>query len=156
MTTKTTTTETDLVITRVFNARRELVFKAWTDPKAMVQWWGPRGFTTPLCESDPRPGGAIRIHMRAPDGRIYPSVGTYHEVVEPERVVATTSVLDAEGNELLEVLNTVTFLEHADGTELTLRAHVVKSTPQAAPMLAGMKEGWRQTLDRLGEFLARH
>jgi len=72
-----TNEEQELVLTRVFDAPRELVFKAWTDPKHVAQWWGPHGFTNPVCELDLRPGGAILIHMRGPDGVVYPMTGTY-------------------------------------------------------------------------------
>jgi uncharacterized protein YndB with AHSA1/START domain len=107
----------DLVITRMFDAARELVFKAWTDPKQMAQWWGPKGFTNPVCELDVRPGGAILIHMRGPDGVIYPMYGTFHEIVEPERLVMTTSAVpDEAGSDQLEVLNTITFAEGAKGS----------------------------------------
>ena len=62
--------EHQLRITRVFDAPREVVFKAWTDPQLLAQWWGPKGFTNPVCELDARPGGAIRVHMRGPDGTV--------------------------------------------------------------------------------------
>ncbi len=145
-----------LVITRVFDAPRELVFKAWTDPKRVAQWWGPKGFTNPVCELDVRPGGAIRIDMRGPDGVLYPMKGVFHEIVEPERLVVTTSALeDEEGNPQLEVLTTVTFAEHNGKTKLTLQAVVVKAAPAAAGALSGMELGWRQSLDRLAEHLAK-
>jgi uncharacterized protein YndB with AHSA1/START domain len=142
----------ELVLERVFDAPRELVFKAWTDPKHVAQWWSPKGFTNPVCELDPRPGGAILIHMRAPDGVIYPMHGVFHEVTPPERLVmTTTAVEDESGNPGLEMLNTVTFAEHNGKTKLTLRATVVRSTPAAAGALGGMREGWSQSLDRLAE-----
>ncbi len=145
-----------LVITRVFDAPRDLVFKAWTDPQYVAQWWGPKGFTNPVCELDVRPGGAIRIDMRAPDGVTYPMKGVFHEIVAPERLVFTSSALeDDEGNPQLEVLTTVTFAEHNGKTKLTLEAVVVKATPAAAAALDGMELGWRQSLDRLAEHLAR-
>ncbi len=145
-----------LVITRVFDAPRELVFKAWTDPKHVAQWWGPKGFTNPVCELDVRPGGAIRIDMRGPDGVLYPMKGVFHEIVEPARLVVTTSALeDEEGNPQLEVLTTVTFAEHNGKTKLTLQAVVVTAAPAAAGALAGMEQGWRQSLDRLAEYLAK-
>ncbi len=72
--------EWDLVMTREFDAPRELVFKAWTDAKQTAQWWGPKGFTNPVCELDVRVGGAIRIHMRAPDGVVYPMTGVFEEI----------------------------------------------------------------------------
>ncbi len=81
--------ERDFVITRVFDAPPELVFKAWTDPKHMARWWGPRIMTTPVCEMDVRPGGAYRIVMHAPDGSDYPITGVYREVTPPRRLVMT-------------------------------------------------------------------
>src|ERR1700720_2154803 len=99
----------ELVFTRVFDAPRSLVFAAWTDPKHMAAWWGPKGFTNPVCELDVRPGGVIRIDMRGPDGTVYPMTGAYREVVAPERLVFTASALDEKGRPLFEVLNTLTF-----------------------------------------------
>ena len=72
-----------MVLTRIFDAPREMVFKAWTDPERLKHWWGPKGFTNPVCEMNPRTGGAILIDMRGPDGRVYPII---HEIVEPERL----------------------------------------------------------------------
>jgi uncharacterized protein YndB with AHSA1/START domain len=139
----------DLVITRIFHAPRELVFMAWTDPEHLKQWWGPKDFTNPICELDLRPGGAIRIHMRAPDGTLYPMMGVFHEIVTPERLVFTTAALDKQGNPMFEVLTRVTFIEYGERTELTLTARVVKAKPAAAPYLSGMEQGWNQSLDRL-------
>src|SRR5229473_6885499 len=145
----------ELVLTRVFDAPRELVFKAWTDPKRVAQWWGPQGFTNPVCELDARPGGTIRIHMRGPNGIVYPMTGVYQEVVEPERLVFVSSALDANGNPMFDILNTVTFSEQNGKTKQTLRARVIKKTAQAAPYLAGMEQGWTQTLERLSAYLAK-
>jgi uncharacterized protein YndB with AHSA1/START domain len=153
----------ELVITRVFDAPRSLVFKAWTDPKHMAQWWGPKGFTNPLCEIDARPGGAIRIVMRAPEDvpaharGDHPMGGMFLEVIAPERLVFTATVDDADGDRLFEVLNTATFVEHGGKTTLTLhvQARVVKATAQVAMMLGGMEEGWNQSLDRLGALVVR-
>jgi uncharacterized protein YndB with AHSA1/START domain len=144
-----------VVITRILDAPRDLVFKAWTDPKHLARWWGPKWFTNPVCEVDVRPGGAIRIDMRAPDGVVYPMKGVFHEVVEPERLVFTSSALeDEDGNPRLENLNTVTFAEHEGKTKLTVRAVVVKAEPGSEGALAGMEEGWSQSLDSLTELLA--
>ena len=148
--------ERELVITRIFDAPRELVWKAWTDPKRLARWWGPNGFTNPVCELDVRPGGAIRIDMTGPDGVLYPIRGVFHEIVEPERLVFTTSAFeDGEGNPQLEVLNTVIFAELGGKTKLALKAVVVKSAPEVAGALAGMEEGWSQSLGRLAEELAK-
>jgi len=145
----------ELVLTRVFDAPRELVFKAWTDPKCVREWWGPHGFTNPVCELDARPGGAIRIHMRGPNGIVYPMTGVYQEVVEPERLVFISSALDADGHPMFDILNTVTFVEQDGKTKQTVRARVIKMTPQAPPYLAGMEQGWTQTLERLEAYLAK-
>jgi len=152
---KTANEEQELVLTRVFDAPRELVLKAWTDPKRVAQWWRPRGFTNPVCELDVRPGGAIRIHMRGPDGTVYPMTGVYQEVVEPERIVFTSAALDAEGNALFELLTTVTFAEQGGKTKQILRARVIKRTAQAAQYLKGMEAGWTQSLEHLAESLAK-
>ena len=93
--------EHELALTRVFDAPRELVWKVWTDPKHVARWWGPRGFTNPVCELAVRPGGAIRIHMRGPDGTVHPMTGVYLEVVEPQRIVFTRAALGADGNPML-------------------------------------------------------
>ncbi len=147
--------EREFVFTRAFDARRELVFKAWTDPKHVAQWWGPHGFTNPVCELDVRPGGAIRIHMRGPDGTVYPMTGVYEEIVEPERLVFTSAALDEEGNPLFEVLNTVTFAEQGGKTTQTSQARVIRRTAKAAPYLQGMEAGWTQSLERLAAHVAK-
>ena len=145
----------ELVLTRTFDAPRALVFKAWTDPRHLARWWSPKGFTNPVCEVDARPGGAIFILMRAPNGTELPMKGVIHEIIEPERLVMTTSALeDADSNPQLEVLNTVTFVERDGKTTLTLRAVVVKAGPDADAALAGMAEGWSQSLDKLADLLA--
>jgi uncharacterized protein YndB with AHSA1/START domain len=141
-------------MTRILDAPRDMVFAAWTDPEHLKHWWGPTGFTNPVCEFDPRPGGAIRIHMRAPNGVVYPMTGTVVEILEPERLVFTSNALDNDGHAMFENLNTVTFAEHGSQTEVKLHAKVQMATEQAAPHLKGMDEGWKLTLDRLVEFVA--
>lgn len=144
----------ELVLTRVFDAPRELVFKVWTDPKHVARWWGPHRFTNPLCELDLRPGGAILIHMRGPDGTIYPMTGVYQEIVRPERLVFTSAALDSDGNPMFEILTTVTLAEEGGKTKQILRARVIKKTAQAAPYLAGMEAGWTQSLERLAAYVS--
>ena len=139
---------------RTFEAPRKVVWKAWTDPKHLQQWWGPRGFTNPVCEVDVRPGGAMRIDMRGPDGTVYPMTGVYQEIREPERIVFTSGALDNKGEPLFEVLTTVTFTERAGKTTMTLQAIVTSTTAKGAPHLAGMEEGWSQSLDRFAEHVA--
>jgi uncharacterized protein YndB with AHSA1/START domain len=143
--------EWDLVIHRTFDAPRELVFKAWTDPKHVAHWWGPHGFTNPVCELDVRKGGAIRIDMRAPNGVVYPMTGVFEEITEPERLIFVSSALDEHGNSMFDVQNTVTFTEQQGKTSLTLQARVIKATAVAPQYLKGMEAGWTQALDRLGK-----
>jgi uncharacterized protein YndB with AHSA1/START domain len=146
--------EREIVLTRVFDAPRSLVFAAWTDPKHVANWWGPKGFTNPVCEMDVRVGAAIRIVMRGPNGVDYPMSGIFREIVVPEKLVVTCIPEDAAGNPLFEVLTTATFLESKGKTTLTLTARAVKAPAAAAPMLAGMETGWSQSLDRLGAEVA--
>jgi len=127
----------------------------WTDPAHLAQWWGPDGFTNPVCEVDLRPGGALRIHMRGPDGTVYPMTGVYREISAPERLVFASSALGKDGKPLFEVLNTVTFTEEGHKTTVNLQAHVTSATPAAAPHLAGAQVGWTQTINRLAAYAAK-
>jgi uncharacterized protein YndB with AHSA1/START domain len=142
-----------VTLTRVFDAPRALVFKAWTDPKMLARWWGPHHFTNPVCEVDLRPGGKIRIDMRGPEGTVYPMTGVFHEVDKPQRLVFSTTPLDEDGEPMFEVLNTISFEEHEGKTKLTVQARVVKTTAVAARYLDGMEAGWTQSLERLEEIL---
>ena len=94
---------------------------------------------------------AIRIHMRAPDGVVYPMSGRFEEIVEPERIVFVSSALDEKGNSMFDVLNTVIFTEQGGKTTLTLQARVMRATALAPQYLKGMEAGWAQSLDRLGD-----
>jgi uncharacterized protein YndB with AHSA1/START domain len=139
----------ELTLTRIIDAPRELVFKAWTDAEQLTKWWGPAGYTNPVCEIDPKIGGAIYIEMKAPDGTVYPMNGNFTELIVPERLAFICGPLNKDGSHPFEVLNTITFLEQNGKTALTVTAKVSKVTPEAAPYLAGMNEGWSQSLDRL-------
>src|SRR3546814_5482416 len=104
-------------------APRELVFKLWTDPKHLAKWWGPNGFTNPVCEFEARPGGRIYIDMTAPDGTVYPMDGVVEEILPPERLVLRcTCCGDESGNPGLESVTTVTFHAEPDGTRMELEA----------------------------------
>ncbi len=138
---------------RVFAAPRALVFKAWVDPNQLAVWWGPKGFTNPVCEADARPGGAILIHMRAPDGVVYPMTGEFLEVTPPERLVFTCAALDGNGQPMFVNRNTVIFTEVAGGTEIALHVAVISTTPAAPQYLKGMEMGWKLSLDRLDVLL---
>jgi uncharacterized protein YndB with AHSA1/START domain len=151
-------TNRELTLTRVFDAPRELIFTAWTDGKLLVQWWGPKGFTTPIAEIDARPGGKINIVMEDAEGLIakgsrYPMIGQFDEVVAPERLAYTASPI-MNGQPILETKTTVTFVEQDGRTTMTVHVLVTKAPPEAEAPLAGMETGWSQSLDKLVELMA--
>ena len=147
--------ERDLVITRVYDAPRELVFRAWTDPKHMARWWGPKHFTNRVEQMDVRPGGAWRIIMCAPDGAEHPAQGVYREIVPPARLAFTNDAVDKDGNAIIEGFTTVTFDDQNGKTKLTLTTRGVAKVAYAAQYLQGMEMGWTQSLERLGESLEK-
>ena len=139
----------DLVITRVFAAPRELVWKAWTEPERIKQWSAPKDFTMPVAEGDLRPGGAWRSSMRKPDGTELWLGGEYREIVEPERLVFTHAWDDANGNPGPESTVTVTFTERNGKTEMTFRQGPFESDEDRQ----GHSEGWTECFDKLDELL---
>jgi uncharacterized protein YndB with AHSA1/START domain len=147
-------TEREVVITRIFDAPRELVFRAWTDAALLSRWWGPKMFTNPVCEVDPRVGGKWHIVMRGPDGTEYPCGGVYREIVPNERLVFTNIATDKEGNPILDGLTTVTFTDDGGKTKLVLHTRATALVAYATAHLQGMEAGWTQSIDRLGEHLA--
>jgi len=143
-----------LVITRIFDAPRALVFKAWTDPQHRVRWLGPKGFEgTILNGLEVRTGAAYRFHMRSPEGTDHWLQGIYREVVEPERIVCTYAWADENGNATRpETLLTVTFEPYGEAkTKLTLHQAVFESV-SACDLHRG---GWSTSLDRLAEYVAQ-
>ena len=147
--------EGSVTIRRTFDAPRPLVWRAWTDPKMMAQWFGPRMFTTPVCELDVRVGGRLRIVMRGPDGSEYPMTGVFTEVVPAERLVFTNIPLDADGKHLMEGETRVTFADAGGKTEMVMTSHMVGLAPIAKQMLGGMEMGWTMSIDKLEEMLAK-
>jgi uncharacterized protein YndB with AHSA1/START domain len=153
--------ERALVITRIFNAPREQVWKTWTEPEHMKRWWGPKGFTSPVSKIDLRVGGAYLSCMRSPEGQDFWSTGVYREIVPLERIVCTDSFADEKGNVVpashygmegafpLEMLITVTFEELDGKTRLTLRHDGIP----AGQMSELTEAGWQQSFDKLAEIL---
>lgn len=151
----------ELVISRVFDAPRKFVWRAWTDPERMMLWWGPEGFTSPACRIDLRIGGSYLFCMRSPDGKDYWSTGVYCEIVPLERIVCTDSFADERGNVVppshygmesdfpREMLVTVTFEEHGGKTTMILR----QAGMPAGTMSEMAKEGWNGSFDKLAEIL---
>ena len=139
-----------LVIERIFDAPRELVFKAWIDPKHLVHWLGPQGFTGTIIKMDVRPGGAYRFHLRSAEGMEYWQQGVYREIVEPHRFVRTCVWADADGNPTSpETLMTVIFEEHEGRTKLTF-----EQVFESAEVREEHRIGTASALDRLAEYLA--
>jgi uncharacterized protein YndB with AHSA1/START domain len=153
--TQTLPNERRVVITRVFDAPRELVWRAWTEPQHMAKWFGPENFTIPSCELDVRVGGVLRLTMRGPDGQDYPMKGIFREIVRPERLSFSNIAIDSDGNHLLEGVTVVTFEDLGGKTKMTLDAQAVGLVPQAPAMLAGMEAGWSGSFDKLAAALAR-
>jgi uncharacterized protein YndB with AHSA1/START domain len=148
------TSDRELVFTRVFDAPRELVFHAWTDPRIVGQWWGPYGFTTTTHEMDVRPGGVWRLTMHGPDGRDYRNKIVFLEVVKPSRLVYKHD--PERGTEPVNFETTVTFAERGDKTELTMRMLFPSAAAREYVIKTyGAEEGAKQTLSRLGEHLAK-
>ncbi|BAY24030.1 hypothetical protein NIES2100_38230 [Calothrix sp. NIES-2100] len=152
--------EREIIITRVFNAPRELVFKAWTEPKHIAQWWGPKGFTTHVTEMDFRPGGQWRYVMISPDGTEYPVKGVFHEIVPPERIVASDEfdegfeqVINAD---LPQGIVTTAIFEDVNGkTKLTLQILHASESDRRKHEEMGVVAGWNSSFDCLDEFLAK-
>jgi uncharacterized protein YndB with AHSA1/START domain len=140
-----------LVMTRIFDAPRSLVFKVWTEPEKLVRWWGPQGFTTPFCKMDVRPGGAFRFRMRSAEGTDHWLQGIYREILEPERLVFTWAWEDAQGKPGNETLLTLNFAEHAGKTKLTLH----QATFESVTAHKAHQQGWTSALDRLADYLAK-
>jgi uncharacterized protein YndB with AHSA1/START domain len=157
--TKNTVNETErMVVTRVFDAPRELVWKAWTEPKYVMQWWGPKGFTAPVCKMDFRVGGKFLYCMRAPDGQEYWNGGEYHEIVPHEKIVSSMYFSDSKGNrvepeqygiehEAIENVHDVILFEDI-GNGQTKLTFIGNETMQNA-MKSGQLEGTKQILDKL-------
>jgi len=139
----------DLVITRLIDAPRPLVFKAWTDPEQIARWWGPKGFVTVDHDMDIRPGGSYRFTMRSPEGTDHRKRGVYREIVEPERIVFTFAWVDPDGLPGHETLITVTFKEDGTKTKLTLHQGGFDTTAWRDDH----QVGWSSCLERFAEYM---
>ena len=145
-------TDREIVVTRVLNAPRELVWQAYTDPKHVPNWWGPRGFTITVHEMDVRPGGIWRFMMRGPDGTNYPEKIEYIEVVKPDRLVFFHGS-DRE-NDVQRFHVTVTFSERGTQTEVVSRLLFNTIEQRDQTVNFGAIELGNQTFERLSEYLA--
>ena len=147
----TTPSDREVVLTRVFDAPRHLVFEALTKPELITRWFGPRGWTMPVCEVDLRVGGRWRYLLRGPDGREMGMRGGYREISPPDRLVHTESFDDFPVGEAV-----VTTVLVEEGGRTTLTATVLSPSKEArdAVIKSGMEKGAGETYDRLAELLA--
>ena len=145
-----TVAERELTITRLFDAPRELVFKAWTERERVVKWLGPKGFTALEFEMDRRPGGAWYSRMRSAEGVEYANRGVVREAVEPERLVFTFAWDNEDGSPGREMLITITLADHDGGTEMTFH----QAEFESAEDRDGHREGWSESFDKLAGYLA--
>ena len=147
------TANRELVFSRLINAPQELVFKVWTEPEHVAQWWGPDGFTNTILEMNVQPGGLWRLIMYGPDGTAYPNRIVYKEVVKPERLVYMHGA-DTE-NDPGQFETTVTFEKQGNKTLLTMRA-VFASAAELEKVVKnyGAIEGNKQTLNRMELYLS--
>jgi uncharacterized protein YndB with AHSA1/START domain len=140
----------EIVMTRVFDAPRRLVFKALTNCEHLKHWWGPRRYTVTSCQMDVRPGGAWRIVHRGADGAEYGFRGEYREITPPERIVQTFEFEGMPGHVSVETLTLV----EQDGKTIYTSTSVFDSVDDRDGMLhSGMEEGASETMDRLAEYL---
>jgi uncharacterized protein YndB with AHSA1/START domain len=148
------TADRELVFMRVFDAPRRMVWEAWTDPKQVALWWGPKGFTTTIDEMDVRPGGVWKLVMHGPDGTDYPNKSIFTDVVPNERLRFRLSG-GKQGGPAAQFEMTATFEDDGDKTRLTMRL-VFASTEARYENVReyGSIEGARQTLERLAEHLS--
>jgi uncharacterized protein YndB with AHSA1/START domain len=152
METQAETIERIVELRRLIDAPVAMVWAAWTDPKELMQWWGPHQFTAPECTVDLRVGGRIYMIMKGPQGPGFPWDGQFLEIVENERLVFTNRPLGADGAPLAEGLTTVTFKAVGAKTELAIHSVV---TTNIKPMIEGMDEGWRQQTEKMVAYLER-
>ncbi len=158
----------DFVISRVFDAPRELVWKALTDPEHMKNWWGPKGFTVRFSRMEFRPGGTYHYCMKSPDGHDMWGKFVYREIVAPERIVFINSFSDEHGGLTrhpmsptwpLEMLSTFTLTEQGGKTTFTIRWSPLNASAAERKTFdegrGGMQQGWGGTLDQLKEYLAK-
>jgi len=157
----------ELVITRVLNAPRELVFKAFSEAEALAQWWGPKGATIKVNKLDLKPGGIFHYSMQSPMGEMWGKFN-YWEITKPERIVFTNSFSDKDANTVrapfsndfpLEIMNILTLAEQNGKTTITLKGSPVNATEAEmnffTNMFSGLEQGFGGTFDQLEEYLAK-
>jgi len=161
----------EFVITRLISAPPSLVYKAWTEPKHLAAWWGPKIFTNPVCDLDVCVGGEYRIVMQSPQGVNYPIKGVFREIVPNKRLVMTMDCSEhpqewhdlvnptpemRQKNPVREMVMTV-FFDNAGGkTQLTIRVRMASKAIRDSLLKLGMTEGWSESLQKLEKMLAKN
>lgn len=159
---------TQIEITHTFNAPREIVFKAFTESEHLKNWWGPKGWTFAVSESDFRPGGVFHYSQKPADGSVMWVKFVYSEISAPEKIIYTSFFSDEKGdivrapfnkNWPMETLNTFTFIEHDGKTTITMNVLPLSPTEEEIKTFEDSKEmaqeGYRGTLDELKEYLTK-
>jgi len=146
----TTPTEREIVLTRVFDAPRTLVFDAFTKPELIKRWFGPRGWSLVVCEVDLKVGGTWRFVLRGPDGNDMGMRGVYREIAAPDRSVHTESFDDFPGESLVTTL----LVENRGKTTLTATVRYPSPEVRDAVITSGMEHGAAESYDKLAEYLA--
>lgn len=153
--------EKELLITHIFSAPRELVWKAWTEPERLMRWWGPKYFTSPICKIDFRVGGSYLFCMQSPEGEDFWSTGVYLEIIPLEKIIFTDSFADENGNVVpatyydmeedfpLELEVNITFEEYDGKTKMILQ-HIGIPAGITQELT---KLGWNESFDKLDESL---
>jgi uncharacterized protein YndB with AHSA1/START domain len=158
----------DFILTRFFDAPRALVWKCWVEPSHLARWFGPRGFTCPVCEIDPQVGGKFRIVIRSADGADYAMFGVFREIVPMARIVKEDDMSEhseewkdmvdpgrkGDAHRQIRAVTTVSFAEEADGTRVTVHMAFPSPAMRDNFVKTGMVEGWSSTLDRLEDLTA--
>ena len=147
-----------MVVTRVFNAPRELVWKAWTEPQYVMQWWGPEGFSAPVCQMDFRVGGKSLFCMKTPDGQEFWNAVDYIEIVPHEKIVSSMYFSDSKGNkidpaqlgiehEAIDGAYDITLFEDLGNSQTRLT--FIGNEPMESAKESGQMEGWNQILEKV-------
>jgi len=148
----------DITVVRILDAPVASVWKAWTDPVHLAAWWGPRGFSCPVCRIDPRPGGIWHLDMEGPDGSVYPCRGRFMEVVEERRLVYSDEVAEGESawgdRPPPSCVQIVTFEDLGGRTRLTVTMRMATEADRERMAALGVEGGWTSSLDKLADLLA--
>jgi uncharacterized protein YndB with AHSA1/START domain len=161
--TKTANEKERMVVTRVFDAPRALVWKAWTDPQYVMQWWGPHGFTSPVCKIDFRVGGKFLFCMKTPDGQEGWNGGEYYEIVPLEKIVYSMYFADSNGNKVEPAEYGAEHEAIGDGRDVVIfedlgngqtKVTLIGNEPMEDAKNSGQLEGWNETLEKIAAVVA--